>query len=698
MIPNYNNRQVESSGIAQSAAFGISDKDTAHIMGILRDTLYSDKVLAVLREYSSNAWDAHREVGKHNVPISVTLPTPAEPTLSIQDFGPGLSHEAVFEVYTQYGASTKRGSDLAVGMLGIGSKSGFAYSDSFVIVSCYGGMRRSYVALLDETEKGTINLLGEEECGEATGVTIQIPVRTEDIPEFVEKAKTLFQYFIPRPDINVVLPDPPASRLALSHGALRPERYSQDGWTAVMGCVPYRINIDQVKGKNAPHGGVGEHISDLSGLLYFNIGEVQISASREELKYTPETKSNLVKRFEALVDEYVRMTIDSIEANDQITIWEKRIRAQVLNRLRLPIPKEFKDLIKDTIEFDFKKKPTKSFTLVNSRALTTETSSMHVGDDIRIIIKDDSRKYDGFDLSYHDYLARPNQGFDVATVEKELEKWVTDEGLLGIPVVKLSTLPWTAPYEKPKAVANKKHRVTTFVLKKDHTRFHHPYAQAWEVQKRVPTDDDVFVILRKFQAFSYSSFFSDLHEDRWLAGYFKRELPPIYGYKDTVKKPLAEDKCKGTHYRKWRDTFVRSLLTDQIKKQLETYEWSTAINVYYGHKKKIEHLKEILDKSHPIYLFFSKHERAKRRVGRWGSDLSHMIETIADRIYDDKNPSPAKQALEGIFAKYPLLKIVDLHVLWMGQSKQWAEYVQMVDKFAPTLTPVSDEEEDEEDE
>ena len=42
-----------------SAEFGISKGDEAHLMQILRDTLYSDKVLAVLREYSSNAWDAH---------------------------------------------------------------------------------------------------------------------------------------------------------------------------------------------------------------------------------------------------------------------------------------------------------------------------------------------------------------------------------------------------------------------------------------------------------------------------------------------------------------------------------------------------------------------------------------------------------------------------------------------------------------
>jgi len=65
-------------------------------MTILRDTLYSDKILAVLREYSANAWDAQREIGRGSEPIEVTLPTLQDPTLRIKDKGPGLSKESIF--------------------------------------------------------------------------------------------------------------------------------------------------------------------------------------------------------------------------------------------------------------------------------------------------------------------------------------------------------------------------------------------------------------------------------------------------------------------------------------------------------------------------------------------------------------------------------------------------------------------------
>ena len=91
-----------------------------------------------------------------------------DPTLFIRDFGPGLSRNDVFSVFTQYGASTKRNDDNSVGMLGIGSKSGFSYADSFTITSWNGGTKSIYVAVLDETDKGIINLMHEEPCGDET--------------------------------------------------------------------------------------------------------------------------------------------------------------------------------------------------------------------------------------------------------------------------------------------------------------------------------------------------------------------------------------------------------------------------------------------------------------------------------------------------------------------------------------------------
>ena len=131
MIPSKKARSVSSGGVMTQGVFGISEKDQAHILQILRDRLYTNKILAVLREYGSNAWDEHRDAGIPDRPIKVALPTRLVPALVIRDYGRGLSESDVLNVYVKYGASTKRESDVAVGMLGIGAKSAFAYADSF---------------------------------------------------------------------------------------------------------------------------------------------------------------------------------------------------------------------------------------------------------------------------------------------------------------------------------------------------------------------------------------------------------------------------------------------------------------------------------------------------------------------------------------------------------------------------------------
>src|SRR5664279_1326601 len=99
-----------------SVAMSIDPQGMAHIMGVLTN-LYSDAPLAVLREYSTNARDAHQAAGVDR-PIEVSLPTALDPTLRVRDFGVGLSEQDILGIYARYGSSTKRGSDEQVGRSG----------------------------------------------------------------------------------------------------------------------------------------------------------------------------------------------------------------------------------------------------------------------------------------------------------------------------------------------------------------------------------------------------------------------------------------------------------------------------------------------------------------------------------------------------------------------------------------------------
>jgi len=278
--------EVEAVGELNSAKFGISTNDQAHIIAILRDRLYSDKILAVLREYTTNAWDAHKENGCDK-PVKVTLPSRLNPVLKIRDFGPGISEDNIYDIYTQYGSSTKRQSNEVVGMLGIGCKSGFAYSDVFTVISYNGGTKKTYTAFIDDTNMGQMSKLAETPCDiSETGIEIQIPTSTDDVPYFRNKAIDLFQYMDPRPDVNVDIPERKYSATGTCWKLREVSRYeSATGAVAIMGTIGYPIkprSLDKVS-------------ADLRELLHqpidfiFPIGAVDVSASREDLEYTDKT-------------------------------------------------------------------------------------------------------------------------------------------------------------------------------------------------------------------------------------------------------------------------------------------------------------------------------------------------------------------------------------------------------------------------
>ena len=701
MIPNTAVRLVTSSPIAETAEFGISMNDTAHIMGILRSQLYSDKILAVLREYGSNAWDAHRDAGKSDIPIKVTLPTPENSTLVIRDYGLGLSPEGVFKVFTQYGASTKRNSDNSVGMLGIGSKSGFAYSDSFTITSYYAGMKRMYVAVLDESEKGRIDLLCQELCGNETGVEISIAVHTEDIYDFTRKATELYQYFVPQPIINAVLPKPFEGTDALKSGVLytTTETYGSrpaynDGstrtWVAVMGCVPYHINLDQISGVSAtPEGGIAPFLFDLRGALYFDIGDINVSASREELKYSNETKLALVRKFNALVDEFVARALKDLNRTG-ITPWDRRVRAQTLRAMRIPLPEKAGDVLDTHVSFE--KKIPASFTLLQYK---TPVGSIRVEPHARLILEDDKRIKRGFEgLSSADYFIRPVTRdkddkpvkFTWPAIEADLAKFCQDIGLEGIPILKLSTFTWAPPARTSSRTLNPKHRFTLFKFDPE-KRYRSLKSEAWEVSDHVPDASDVFVIISAFKtSFDFTHEYGRMVE---LAEAFKVTLPAIYGYKNTEKKPVNAVLCPGTEFRDWQPKFTASLITQEVKDQWELRQWVDCLrsdNNYWRcpavTEPRYRKVAAALGETHVLSVlaknmldgavYFNK----QPGLGR-GLDI---LATHSGGFDQDK--SLAKIAHRAILETYPLFQGegASVALIWGHHSDAWLQYVKLIDK------------------
>ena len=308
MIVTQNKANVVTQGVQGAVSFGIKQEGLAHIFNVLRNQLYSDKILAVLREYSCNAVDAHTEAG-HNRPIEVTLPSRLSLELKIRDYGTGLSETDIQEIYAFYGESTKRKSNSLIGQLGLGSKSAFAYGDNFVINSFYNGIKTTYNAYIDPSQIGQIAKLASSSTNEANGVEIVIPVKPADCETFVSTARSLFTFFKVKPIVrgaaNFAYEEKPYIYSGADWRIFKADRNSYGrNCVAVMGNIGYTISSSALKldENNDAEATIERLLSNCDIQLDVPIGELDIAASREGLQYTDRTIANIKKRILVIRD------------------------------------------------------------------------------------------------------------------------------------------------------------------------------------------------------------------------------------------------------------------------------------------------------------------------------------------------------------------------------------------------------------
>lgn len=165
------------------------------IMQMFSESLYSDSVGSVIREWTSNGIDSARRA-KTDVPVIVALKQDENNNyeFTVEDFGTGLSAYEVDTVISQYGNSTKRTLSTELGGFGIGFKSGLSYNSVFYFVCRKDGIENKYMMYKGEF-KNSIDLLYTSETSEKNGVKMIIPVQKEDVQTFIYKIKEQLCYF-----------------------------------------------------------------------------------------------------------------------------------------------------------------------------------------------------------------------------------------------------------------------------------------------------------------------------------------------------------------------------------------------------------------------------------------------------------------------------------------------------------------------
>lgn len=119
MIIDTSQGDIEVVGDIKEFKTSIDPKNLEFITTLLSSNLYSDPEQSFIREIVSNAWDSHVEAGTTDVPVIVKFRNSCgDRSVTIRDFGVGLSPERFQEVYCNIGSSTKRESNDFIGGFG----------------------------------------------------------------------------------------------------------------------------------------------------------------------------------------------------------------------------------------------------------------------------------------------------------------------------------------------------------------------------------------------------------------------------------------------------------------------------------------------------------------------------------------------------------------------------------------------------
>ncbi len=298
-------------------------RNSAKAFSILSSGLYANKIRAVIRELSCNAVDSHAAAGNATTPFDVHLPNTLEPHFSIRDYGTGLSHEQVTNIYTTYFESTKTNSNAFIGALGLGSKSPFSYTDNFTVTAIQNGRKGIYTAFINEAGVPSIAQMMEEATDEPAGVEVKFAVTSRyDFDKFRQEARIVYKHFALRPvvsgngDFSFVDAEYESRDIVPGVHSFKTSSSS----AAVMGNIAYPIDVPAADQSINP---------ELRALLscglemHFDIGELDFQASREGLSYIPSTVAAINRKLEqvnAALTLVLAKEADAIE-----NLWDRAV-------------------------------------------------------------------------------------------------------------------------------------------------------------------------------------------------------------------------------------------------------------------------------------------------------------------------------------------------------------------------------------
>lgn len=285
--------------------------------------IYSNPIGSIVREITSNCFDSHIEANV-KVPILIKKGLDNQTNshyISFIDFGVGMSPTRINDVFSVMFTSTKRADNQQIGGFGLGSKVPLAYKrttghgvgeydNSYSIITNYNGVKYSYL-IYEGKQSPMITLLDYQTTTEHNGTEVRIPVLERDLNTFAKEMVRQLYYFE-----NVIFEgfddthydDTLSNQYQIVRGKsflYRGTEYSS-AMHVCLGRVAYPIDYN-VLGLNS-----GDYYIPVAVKL--EVGEINVTASREQLDYSEHTIKVLKNKLNVVKTEIREMLAKQYES------------------------------------------------------------------------------------------------------------------------------------------------------------------------------------------------------------------------------------------------------------------------------------------------------------------------------------------------------------------------------------------------
>ena len=370
---NVNNKTVTPSidTVAHPTYKAQIDKSAAGLVMDILAKLYTNPLAAAIREYTSNAIDAHIASGSDK-PVEVNLPSKQNQWLTIRDYGKGLTAFDILTVYANFGSSDKRDSDKFIGGFGIGSKSGLAISDAIYVNSWTNGKLNSFV--IKRTVDGIVTQFLKENVDapyNETGTEVKVFVKENYLITNYKKSWKNDMYMPlagwsfrqvkvqhDDPDIAKFINENriPDSWHEFKHGFVNENAEGMPFKHGIMVGNVYYNTDDEMRDiyNKVSVFDCKDGLMQQPFVLKLDIADTKVSYSREKIlwKDSDDTLNAIARAMKGLVDD-IKTAVNSIKAYGlDADNYIRRLSALKLNISTTAAPSAYKSLLLKTPQFD----------------------------------------------------------------------------------------------------------------------------------------------------------------------------------------------------------------------------------------------------------------------------------------------------------------------------------------------------------